>query len=649
MDRRRFVWLTGSAFAASLLADLAAGDERDNEFVIEEGFEGEIPDFHTYRAKYAADAAKAHTGKRSLRIIPTEGKSPGGAYFKLDGLIDLSSDYEFSAWVYMSEDETARLYISARDGKRRYVKAEAAGGKAGKWVKLTGCVRRKDWKDTDRDIMLAMVTVGQCWFDDVTLQATTLPPPPIETYPELQATLYAEAARRATTLTPRGQLTLDAGKGAFAPDIQSLRLAAVAGHQVPIPADGFLTFAIDASEAMYVTGTVSLLPDKDLRPGLRAYVLCDSTLVAAPMVAADPWQGVGNPLTGPAPDCNGTRPPRRVELVQWLIAEGRHYLTVAGPHFRPGGVFERLEIRATDKPVDKPLYQFALLADTHIGSGRSTWMNVKMSDAVPDELTATLKSLRDEETAFAVIAGDMTDGATRDQFQTLADVLKASGLPVYGCIGNHDAYHAASRSDALELCSALFPGAKTDYYLGKPPIRFVTLDGSHYRAKDGSFLGYYDPKNSGGIGLKPEEIAWLRETLAADTTTPTMVVWHYPLYNRVGPSSCGYKIPSWARGQEVLKLLRAAPNVIATLTGHTHWNEVNDVEGIAHIQNAAYCEWPNSYRVFRVYPDRMEWETRQVANRGFVRESFVVPKALSWMISTGAGDLAGEVPLSLRG
>ena len=72
-----------------------------------------------------------------------------------------------------------------------------------------------------------------------------------------------------------------------------------------------------------------------------------------------------------------------------------------------------------------------------------------------------------------------------------------------------------------------------------------------------------------------------------------------------------------------MSIVQAAPNVVATLNGHDHWDEVNTLEGITHIQNAAFVEWPNSYRVFRVYADRMEWEVRQVSNRGYIRESFL--------------------------
>ena len=37
-------------------------------------------------------------------------------------------------------------------------------------------------------------------------------------------------------------------------------------------------------------------------------------------------------------------------------------------------------------------------------------------------------------------------------------------------------------------------------------------------------------------------------------------------------------------------------------------------------------------------------EVRQARNRGFIRESFVVPKANSWMIATRESDLQGRVP-----
>ena len=77
----------------------------------------------------------------------------------------------------------------------------------------------------------------------------------------------------------------------------------------------------------------------------------------------------------------------------------------------------------------------------------------------------------------------------------------------------------------------------------------------------------------------------------------------------------------------------------AVLCGHAHWNEHNLKDGIAHIVNPAVTEWPNAYRVFRVYGNRLEWELRQVPNRGFVRESFV---------TLGVRRLVFPLPCALR-
>jgi len=103
-------------------------------------------------------------------------------------------------------------------------------------------------------------------------------------------------------------------------------------------------------------------------------------------------------------------------------------------------------------------------------------------------------------------------------------------------------------------------------------------------------------------------------------------------------------VPDMSIGAPLLDVLRGSRNVVAALCGHTHWNEFGSKDGAVQIVNPAFVEWPNAYRVFRVYNNRIEWELRQVGNRGFVRESFVVPKALSWMISTAEGDLTGTVP-----
>ncbi len=629
--------------AMLLLVWVELGDTRAaaDKVAVDEGFEGEIPDLHTYHATYAGDDSRAHSGTFSLRVTPDGDR--GGAYFHLDGVVDTGADCEFSAWVNAGTDGAAQLYISASDGERRYTKSSVAGGKAGEWVKLTGSVRAEEWRETDCDVMLAMVGTDESWFDDALVVATVLPEPPIAVYPQLQALLRSRADARAVPIGPGETLDLTATNGAFAADLARLEVTSPAAAALEISPDGLLCFAVDVAEPMYVSGSVSLKHGDDLRPGLRACVLSDSTLVAAPMVVAPTW-GPLKPQDA-VPNIEGAPPPERVELAEWLLPQERRYLTVAGPHFRPAGEFLGLRIEPTGRPVHAPVMTFALLADTHVSLGLHPYMNVIMCQASATALPIELETLRAEGVEFALIAGDMVDGATRAQFEQLAEALGATELPVYGCVGNHDAYHSSFRSDLLELLPELFPGGRTDYVLERGPLRFIVLAASYWVTNDGQIRDYYESGNYAGIGLRAGQLGWLRDTLAADTQTPTVVAWHYAFHNRGGESSCGHLVrrSDCRDSARVLELLREAPNVVATLNGHGHWDEVNAIEGITHLQNAAFAEWPNAYRVVRVYEDHMEWEVRQVGNRGFARESFMVEKAQSWMITTAGGDLTGRV------
>ncbi len=615
-------------------------------FAIEEGFEGALPDFHTYQATYTSDVTRVHSGTRSLRVTPTKGS--GGAYFKLDGTLDFTSDYEYTLWVYAGTTGAVSVYISASDGKERYTVSRTGSRVSGKWVQLRGVVRARQWRSADRDFMLALSTSGESWFDDVVLRKAKIPDPAIEVWPRLEAELRAAADRHAVPLRRGQRLVLDATKAVLAPDIALPEVTAVNTTAVAVPAEGLLTYAIDVTEAMYVTGTVQLEPDSDLRPGLRAYVLSDSTVVAAPVVKSAPWRNIGNVETGPAPSVLGDKPAAEVRLVEWRLTKGRHYLAVAGPHFRPAGVVRRFELQALDRPVTEPQYAFALFADTHLGKGRHEWMNIKMDEPSILELEQTFKQVRNEGADFAFIAGDMTDGGRRDQFESLASVIKNASLPVYGCVGNHETFGSTSRKDLMELVPHLFPLAKTDYVLSKPPLRFVVLDGSWWHDREGNILSGYDRSKAVGVTIKPEQLEWLRSTLAADAHTPTVVLWHYAFSNRRGVTSCGYDLGQPTLEKNVMKILEASSNVVATLNGHMHFNAFSSHQGIACIQNAAYAEWPNMYRVFRVYADRIEWEVRQVSNRGFVREGVEPAKALNWMLSTQEGDLSGTVNLAPR-
>ncbi|MDF9831991.1 putative phosphodiesterase [Ereboglobus sp. PH5-5] len=627
--------------------------------VIDAGFETGLPaGVSASRIKIATDTSRAHSGRASLRITSESKGEWSHLTFALDGKLDFSANHEFSVWVYTEPKTRFSAYMAADDGSGEpYVVVRALGNvEPGKWCRLSGTVYAGDWRKNDRDFKLVIRVRGTCWIDDLSL-VSGLPETPSQVWPRLKDALHDAADKRASTIAPGGSLALDARNAALAPDTARAETALPSGATAVIPSEGMLVFAIDAKDDLDLTGSIQLEPDADdLRPGLRVTVLSDDTVIAAPGVKAAPWRTKYDAKKRPSPittELRGERPPATIPLNNWRMTKGRHYIAVAGPHMRPGGTFARLELRAAARPAEKPLHTFGFFADTHLGFGRITKATAKLNARTAGQLESTLRQLKREGADFAIIAGDMTDNGRRSQFEDLARATKNAGLPVYGCVGNHDTGRD-SRADIAATIPHLFPDGpdKTDYAFTRPPLRFIVLDGSHWRAKGGPIT----PHRVSGVPdqtmvYREDMLDWLRDTLAADTDTPTIVISHYLFHLRRGISTVsGYNLGKTpAMNKELMAVLAASPNVVATLNGHHHSNAVTRHRGITSIQNPAFASWPNAYRVFRVYADRIEWEVRQMPNRGLIRESANPKMGILWMLSIYDNDLAGTIPLAPRG
>ena len=643
--------LASLLLAASLLATPSAFAAKT---VINADFEKSIPpESATWRTDTAIDNTRAHAGKSSLRVSKKSGVADGTYYLTLDGKIDFNSNCDFSVWVYAEPGDNVGAYLSADDGSgARYTIVDATGTiEPGKWCQLSGTVPAGDWRRHDSAFRLNVRTKGTCWLDNFTFRSG-LPETPAQVWPKLKPALNTAADKRLSPLSPGGSLALDSRNAALAPDTATTATTLPADASTVIPAEGLLVFAIDAKDDLDITGSLTLEPDADLRPGIRATVLCDDTVIGAPSVKAAPWKGTstaGSERPGPAPDIRGATPPSTVQLAPFRMSKGRHYITIAGPHIRPAGAFAKLELRAKERPAEKPLYTFGVFSDTHLGFGRSPWMNLKLNARSGDELEASLRQLKRENAAFAIIAGDMTDGGRRSQLADLNGVVRRANLPVYACLGNHDTFRD-SRKDIAEVIPKLFPSGpdNTNYTFTRGPLRFIVLDGAHWRAKDGS-MHDFRAAASNRQTYDPATFTWLRDTLAKDTATPAIVISHFEFFRRRGISSTtGYNLGNGSQDKDIMAILAPATNVVATINGHFHHTTADSWRGITALQNAAFAEWPNSWRVCRVYADRLEWETRQMSNRGTIREGVVHSQALLWMLSTDTNDLAGSVSLAPR-
>lgn len=624
-----------------------ASAQPPSKVIVNDDFENGMPlGINAYSVTTAIDTNRAYSGHASLRITSVPTVSAGTFTFNLDGRINFSANAEFSLWIYAEPDTNPAVYISANDGTRRYTLTSAPPIKPGQWTCVTGRVHASDWRESDKDFKLVIRTSGTCWIDDV-MMSTGTPETPSQVWLNLKPLLRAIADKRTSSLALGSTLALDARNAALAPDIANAQAILPTTDVIPIPADGLLVFAIDAKDDLELTGTLHLEPDADLRPAIRVTVLCNDTVIGAPSVKAAPWEAWGNSRPGPMPDhVRGTPPPSAVELSGFRMTKGRHYITIAGPHIRPGGNFGKLELRAHANPAEKPLYTFGLFADTHIGVARSLWANTKLLGPAGVELEVALRQLKSENTEFAIIAGDMTDHGWHKEIEIFAGVVERGGLPVYGCYGNHDSFDPAARVNYASLMPTLFPSTpkNTDYTFTHPPLRFIVLDGSYWRDENGKLHEHLVPDTVSAY--RDGMTDWLRETLAKDTSTPTIIISHFLFYIKGGMSDItGYNGEDTRIDKEIMSVLDAAPNVVATFNGHHHYNAFATRNGITSMMIPAFAEWPNAYHVYRVYPDRLEWEIRQFSNRGFIREGVVKEMALLWMLHTTEGDLSGTIPL----
>lgn len=190
--------------------------------------------------------------------------------------------------------------------------------------------------------------------------------------------------------------------------------------------------------------------------------------------------------------------------------------------------------------------------------------------------------------------GDLIDAA--DTVETELSYLKtidrefsAISKDRHYVLGNH-CVDTLSKAEFLGTVEQM----QSYYSFDRGGFHFVILDacfrsdGEPYQRKNFTWTD---------ANLPPAEIEWLRADLES-TTRPTIVFAHQRLdvSNSHGVKNCS----------EVRKVLETSGKVLAVFQGHSHKNELNDIEGIHYCTLAAMIEGSgvshNSYSVMEIAP-----------------------------------------------
>ena len=205
----------------------------------------------------------------------------------------------------------------------------------------------------------------------------------------------------------------------------------------------------------------------------------------------------------------------------------------------------------------KHLYDFAVITDLHIDTGRSEFTS---------HLKAAMKNIKTlyPDCAAVFTVGDNTNHGYAEQYELLMDTLAACkpDAPIYFALGNHDLMYGTDYNEQVERFR-YYTGMRTPYYS-------VTLE-------DTKFIVLASDSLDGNGTMGKTERDWLKAELAKCGKNDRIFVFlHQPLIETVSGSlySRDHEIQDWYgfydSGNLIHNILREYPN--ATLfTGHTHW------------------------------------------------------------------------------
>ena len=254
----------------------------------------------------------------------------------------------------------------------------------------------------------------------------------------------------------------------------------------------------------------------------------------------------------------------------------------------PGFVQDEVErvagrVRAMRRPGDLVLQ---LVADPHYATG-GIW----------DDTVQSLRLCARKTCPHALVQlGDLSDGlAPREATERIAARMLAQlslpGLPVLGCVGNHDMNYFHGNSEVMSA------GQSAKTYLGRrSPWYHVDMPEQRVRLL---FLHSFDPAGDTRekrYGYPLAVLAWLRATLA---TTPRG--WNLLVFSHVPPLG---RLHHWSddikNGEAVVSMLerwqrRNSGCVLAFVHGHNHADQVFEerafpIVGIGCAKLEDFCE-----------------------------------------------------------
>ena len=253
---------------------------------------------------------------------------------------------------------------------------------------------------------------------------------------------------------------------------------------------------------------------------------------------------------------------------------------------------------------DDTKHNFVVWADTQMISKKDSEQLKR--ETVPD-LQAFVKSYPSNSLFHGIGCGDLV-WDHHEFFTDYKEAIGATGILFFNVIGNHDMYIDA-RTDDMSAQSYKQQFGPTYYSFNRGQIHYVILDDVFFIGTAKKYIGY----------LTENQLRWLEKDLAAVKPGSTVVVsLHIP--TNTGAARRSGKEEEFggtvSNRKQLYKIL--APYKVHILSGHTHFNDTWEEDGIMEHNHGTVCgAWwtgpicgdgtPSGYGVYEVDGSKVRW------------------------------------------
>ena len=269
----------------------------------------------------------------------------------------------------------------------------------------------------------------------------------------------------------------------------------------------------------------------------------------------------------------------------------RHFTLVSSLTLASGNVLKAAHARQTE------VLSLGLLTDIHYADKNTLGTRAYRDSLLKGKDAAEFFKIK--KPAAIICLGDLIDAApsvdTEISYLTaICKVLNIAGIPRHHVLGNHCV--ATLKKD--EFFKYAESANKEGHYS-------FDLKGTHFIVLDACYNSKMEPYGRNNFvwhdsNMTPQEIEWLKEDLA-ETKLPTVIFTHQRL-DVDRPNKYAIK-----QSVEVRKILEESKKVRVVFQGHSHKNELAEVNEIPYCTLAAMVEGEgvesNSYSLLRFLSD----------------------------------------------